>query len=460
MKRYFFLVGVAILLTSMGAVYFQFRSPVLNDVSNMPKFTEKLTNVSDYLYHIKFDESYYPCKLEEDGSLLPHPLYGYYVIKDYIGQYEKTGEDSYLAAAIIVADSSINKMRKRKNALCFYYPKGFMNYSAFYKEMYSGLTQMSYAEIFYKLYSITLNEKYLNASNQCFNSLTIPIDEGGVFWNVEGNSFISEYPFEVPDLVLNGELCIAISLRNYGEMNLKRKDECEYLFNCQIDTIKNYIELFDIPSIHTSRYMLSGPMCFQINTTVSDIKFGDCIVSIPNIGERKILRKKSSETTRYDSYIFDDELIANGLKLNIMVSRISYPKENTISLQYFSNETGSISFYAYVPELSPKWVDGINPQYTLIGKYDVEKGEGEIIIPIRWINEYVFGNPCVFNYIGAGGLYYNSYHYAHIDYFKKIYEYTGDEIFKEYADKWEEYINHWYEDKIWNSNEISFEKYH
>ena len=76
-----------------------------------------------------------------------------------------------------------------------------------------------------------------------------------------------------------------------------------------------------------------------------------------------------------------------------------------------------------------------------------------------WINEYCFGNPAVFNYVGANDYHYNSYHYSHIDLLEEAYELTGDDKFKDYADKWENYIDLWKYDEIWNQEGISFEPY-
>lgn len=41
----------------------------------------------------------------------------------------------------------------------------------------------------------------------------------------------------------------------------------------------------------------------------------------------------------------------------------------------------------------------------------------------------------------------------------EAYELTGDDKFRDYADKWENYIDLWKYDEIWNQEGISFEPY-
>lgn len=58
-------------------------------------------------------------------------------------------------------------------------------------------------------------------------------------------------------------LCyMVLCIQKYGELNKDRKEECGYLAKCQFATISNYLDLYGIPSIHTSGYMISGLMIF------------------------------------------------------------------------------------------------------------------------------------------------------------------------------------------------------
>lgn len=144
---------------------------------------------------------------------------------------------------------------------------------------------------------------------------------------------------------------------------------------CQFETISNYLDLFDIPSIHTSRYMISGPMIFQLDAS-TDITFSEVTVEIPNIGLRELEVKNSDETTYYDSFVYGDYKEQNSLKMNVMTSRISYPEENIIRVSYSASKAGKISFYGYVGEQSPIYVDLINPQLTWLGEYAYEPKRG------------------------------------------------------------------------------------
>ncbi len=148
------------------------------DPKNPPPFSPDLQMTDKNVYHIQFDDDSYPCKriyesevpvLPQTGGfqrisdteiIVPHPLYGTYVIENYLALHHENKEKDpikakkYLEAAVHVGLATIRKMKevKKHNALMFIYYKGFMGSSSFWKATYSGLTQSYYACSFYKLY--------------------------------------------------------------------------------------------------------------------------------------------------------------------------------------------------------------------------------------------------------------------------------------------------------------------
>jgi hypothetical protein len=276
---------------------------------NMPSFTAGLKNSDKNVYHIEFDRDCYPCK-KVGNKIVEHPIYGVYVINDYLLTYNHTHDKRYLEAAENVAKAAIARMEKieKYNALAFFYPKKFLGGYSFWRRMYSGLTQSYYAVTFYKLYQQTNNKAFLKASEQCFNSLFVPADEGGVFYKKDDIQFVAEVPFEIPDMVLNGYISAALNIRKYGNLNTRYKQKTQQASDGIIKSIKNFLPLYDVPSYFLSRYMLTGSMRFELNIP-DHVKIKGIYMEIPGWGKRSIPVLDPKDTTRRCSYI-DESTVA------------------------------------------------------------------------------------------------------------------------------------------------------
>lgn len=91
-------------------------------------------------YRIEFLPDGYPGRRTED-DLFAHPIYGPYVIADYVHQYRVTKDRAYLDAAKKVADAAVAHMTAVGDGLAFIYSQEKTKVSRKKGSWYSGLTQ-------------------------------------------------------------------------------------------------------------------------------------------------------------------------------------------------------------------------------------------------------------------------------------------------------------------------------
>src|SRR4030042_3715544 len=73
-----------------------------SDKVGLPPLPRHREAVYDY-YKLRFLPDGYPGKQLKD-KIVPHPIYGAYVINDYLAQYDSTKVEKYLHAAVKVAE--------------------------------------------------------------------------------------------------------------------------------------------------------------------------------------------------------------------------------------------------------------------------------------------------------------------------------------------------------------------
>ena len=138
-----------------------------------------------------------------DHGLVAHPIYGTYVIADYLRQYRKTQEKRYLDAAVSVADAGLKRMESIGDALVFYYhPEDRL--SLIPNKFYSALTQARWLEALSNLYETTHDISYKKAAHRVMLSLLIPTTEGGVLQKVAGGRGINRR-ISAPDTFIHAQ---------------------------------------------------------------------------------------------------------------------------------------------------------------------------------------------------------------------------------------------------------------
>lgn len=95
---------------------------------DLPPLQASRKAVWDY-YRIEFLPDRYPGR-RHNGELFAHPIYGPYVISDYMAQYRRTKDPLFLDAACQVADAALARMTAFKGGLAFVYDQEKRRYPA------------------------------------------------------------------------------------------------------------------------------------------------------------------------------------------------------------------------------------------------------------------------------------------------------------------------------------------
>jgi len=129
-----------------------------SDKAGLPPLPTDREAVYDY-YKLRFLPDGYPGKQLKD-KIVPHPIYGAYVVNDYLAQYDSTKDEKYLQAAVKVARASLGKMEEFKGALIFWYEPD-TGLTLFPDRFYSALTQSRYLVLLGQLFKLTNDPLFL-----------------------------------------------------------------------------------------------------------------------------------------------------------------------------------------------------------------------------------------------------------------------------------------------------------
>lgn len=429
-------------------------------MNKYPAFSKSLEQVKEY-YKLEFNNEGFPIKKNGKEEIF-NPIYGVYVIKDWRESYEKTKNIEFLIAAEKVAQLAIKKMQENKkyDAKYFIYKKG-KYISRGYKDHISALTQSYYALEFIKLFEITTKEEYLKNSEKCFNSLLIPVKEGGVFFEWGKNNIsIEEFPNIPNDFILNGWQTSLINIYEY--FKLSRNEKAKILFEKSYNSLLEMIELFDAEEYFNSRYSLTGFIYGKIIKEKGiELEVKNIKIIIPQIANVKIEIKNKEKRNRYQNFLFLEDLVEknssyylrnNSLRMNILFSRASYPQKNMLYLEMNSLEKQRIDFYLYKGKYNPMSTSQIDCKWTKTHTINLEKGINKIELEFEWKDIDLVSYPT--NFLKTiDGKNYNVYHYIHIENFKKLYRITKNEKFEVIAEKFSSYIESWKNLKIYENLE-------
>jgi hypothetical protein len=234
-------------------------------------------------YRLEWLPDGYPARRMDDGSLVPHPLYGVYVIRDYVRQYRRSPSPVLERALGIVARAALARMELFRGSLVFRYPRALETRRPL-ADRYSGLTQAYYANTLYEVYEATGDELYRDAAELCFRSLLVPQEDGGVLYRWGDEVAIAEIPARPRDLVLNGWQSALISVHDYAR--LSGSVAARRLFEESSSTMARLLPLFDARRYRNSRYALTGPVDARltISPDASGVSLTDVSIHIPKDG--------------------------------------------------------------------------------------------------------------------------------------------------------------------------------
>lgn len=390
-------------------------------------------------YRLEFLGDGYPGRKTGD-ELVPHPIYGPYVIADYTAQFRQTGNICYLEAACRVADAAVKRMTEVGDGLAFMYSQESTKVSSKKGTWYSGLTQARYIEVLDKLSSYPGAERYREPLSKILNSLTHPTEEGGVArYTDDGGLIIEEYPSLAPDCTLNGWTTATVILGNFAAR--ANDDQAWELFSKSVTGLERVIALYDVPEYATSRYKLGGPATIRMEPFETDVEVTHCQVRMPGSGT---FDANTEQDPAGRNLTGGPKLVRKSTtgSFVLLLNRITWPTPNVAIFRINSAEDGFVHmeigdgpFNPLVSTLSPRF-------YRNLGRFQVSRGVNTIEVPIGWVDAELVAHPTNFGKRIAGRQF-NQYHWIHVDTLDRILRRSHSDILRYYRDRWARAPERW-----------------
>lgn len=411
----------------------------------MPAFSEG-RHESARFYRFAWLPDGYPGRRESDGRITPHPIYGIYVLSDYLYQLSKKPGDQTLTAAVRkVATAARKRMRGFKGSAVFWYtPKDFP--STVSKAYYSGLTQSYWANMFHRV-SVELGDRrFADSAYQVFKSLLISDKAGGVLERTPYGVAVAEYPTSPRYMVLNGWLSSAVSIHEYAARSGNKK--ARQLADATTATLAKVLPLYDVPKVRNSRYGLAGyqPMRVRFSSKpglVRSVTFhtpteGSYVLA-PGRGPRSSMFVDRADVERRKGGFVPK---GTGFGGNLYVSRIGYPKRSSLSLSLDVSRKTTVSIQVAVGTYDPMSYGPKRMRWFTVARQDIGRGRATIKAVIPWSTQHFVAHPTNFAKTLEGKRT-NVYHMIHIHRLAQLFEITGDETFRRWGERWGGYVCDW-----------------
>ena len=410
---------------------------------NLPVIPRDRSSIYKF-YNLEFLPDGYPGKKVED-KVYAHPMYGAYLLEDYLREWEKQNKSDYLNAAMKIADNVLTKMNflKEFDALVFYYDKD--NNSGYFEgKHFSGLAQARYLTPFAKLYKKTGNSKYKKAAERIFKSLKIPKSKGGVLVETDFGITLEQQPYDVDTFILNGWTTIISQLLIYEELSGNKLAKDLALEN--IKTLEKLLPLYDVPELSLSRYMLSGFIYSKFIFSNSKACKFNSYSTIYNKNEFG-LQKTSN---RWKNFIFSKDIDLDGFSKNKTVRFNNVfnivCEEQKIKTKIYCKEPIEADFFIASGEYNPLLSAMRTESWLKINTYKLKKGNNDLIISFKNKKIPLTGYPTNFTK-KFECCHFNHYHWVHIKNLKDIAKKVNSPTLFYYQKKWLSYTRNWRKDE-------------
>ena len=415
----------------------------------MPPLTPALENMRSF-YRFHFLPDGYPGRLDDDGRVFAHPIYGTYILSDYLSQFGKTPTPELKAAIRKVANATIKRMDEFHGALVFWYQPEPERGARLYKKHYSGLTQGYYAVQLERAGQALDDAALKSAAKRAFDSLLIPDEDGGVYYDTRFGPVIAEVPQEPNSWILNGWQSALASAHKYALAS--KSPAAKKLVAESAKAMSRVLPLYDAPSVSNSRYGLTGFVYTRLifgdkPTSVRKVQLeipGEDVVDIPR-----------GSGTRWQPYVVPVSVDAEGkpksrtVDMNAVVSLASSPEPNRLEAQVDVAKETTVRLEAKLGVFDPLSSAPMEVEWTTIGRSKVAAGKSQISFDIGMdVVERVVA-PTNFAKL-INGEQVNVYHSIHINRLRELAAITGINDLGKWADKFSGYICDWSKNDLYD----------
>ncbi len=218
----------------------------VNEITKDNKTIKRLDSVAEDVW--KGDNK--PPKKNTLQNTSYHPVFIAQHALYTLNEYDSSGSTKTLNHLKKIADKLISLSLKQDSAMFFPYTFQYSLHTCIEETMmppwYSGMAQGQILSVFTRLYEITGDSNYLDASHQIFNSYTRFKGSGHKPWvsciDKKGYLWLEEYPRDLPCHTLNGMIFGIFGIYDYYRVT---KDEnAKRLLRASMLTIKRNMHKF------------------------------------------------------------------------------------------------------------------------------------------------------------------------------------------------------------------------
>lgn len=401
---------------------------------------------ADY-YGMEWLPDGYPGRRQGD-RLWAHPLYGAYVLKDYLDQLERQPDESLRDAVRSVATASLARMDRHHGALVFWYEKTTEN-SRSLERHYSGLTQGYYAVQLARAGRALRDSGLTRAAESTFASLTIPADQGGVYSRGVSGPSIAEVSQQPTSYILNGWQSSLVAILEYAEVTGAR--DARQLANDSAAEMARLLPLYDAPVVRNSRYGLSGFVYARLIFRGADssglavrrtrlVVPGDAARPVESIGGRRWENHVLPQDVRDDSGAVLRP-VGQIIRLNVVLSRVSFPAVNRLVCEV-EGPGGVVDVQLQQGRYDPLTVSQTERSWVTIARVNCEPGASRVDVALPWDVADLVAYPTNFTKV-IDGHHTNVYHLTHISRLRELAAATSIAELAEWADTWHRYLGTW-----------------
>lgn len=406
-------------------------------------------------YRIEFLADGYPGRRTAEG-LFAHPLYGPYVLADYIHQYRVTKDVDYLDAAIKVADAAVSRMTAIGDGLAFIYSQKETKVSQKGGSWYSGLTQARYVDVFRKLLALPGTGRFREPLSAILASLEVPVASGGVAETSDnGGLIIEEYPSVAPDCTLNGWTTATVILRDYAAAT--DDDQAWSIFHRSVLGLESLVPIYDVPEYATSRYRLKGPASVRLDAIDTDVTVSSVRVRMPGAG---LFDANEGLDPGGTALRGGPRRIARGGndRFSVELSRRTFPKPNSVLFEVESAGEGAVQAHIGDNVYEPMTNKVIPVVDNYLGEFALHEGSNFVEVPVPWTKAELIAYPTNFGKAIAGRQF-NQYHWIHVDTISKIVDASGSDMLAYYRDRWSAYPRLWKDLPEYQDERITLDRF-
>lgn len=416
----------------------------------MPPLSEAFQPRFDAFYKGVFLADGYPGRRIDDETIVAHPIYGVYVLNDYITQLRQTDDeeqqDALRTGIQMVADSAIARMEDvgDTGALGFYYEPEWGLGARITERHYSGLTQAYYALALERAAQALELPAYSDAASRVYDSLLVPSAEGGVLIPDETGPAFAELPSEPESYVLNGWLSVLSTMINYG--NTVQDPEVIATVESSVDRLLELLPLYDVPEFSNSRYGLSGFITVRVVASVSGLTIGDVILDV-NDGTPREIPVNDGEDGRWSTFLFaedfeGDRLRGEALRGNLVLSMVSFPEVNELIVEFEADDDVPVEFTleARVGRYDPAWTGPVDQEWQNLSTGTVDGGKVTFELPWEAIGPVIYPTNFAKDIDGQSA---NVYHLIHVNRLRQVSEALSIPELLVWADRWEAAVCDW-----------------